>query len=133
MSIAANPSVSDGELAVLKAIWELGETSVKDLQALLGKHGRKWAYTTVQTLANRLISKGYVESRKAGRAYLFRAIVDKEQLISRELGDIANRVCEGSASPLVMTLVRDSRFTQEEIRSFRRLLDSMEAGNARRT
>ena len=87
---------------------------------------RSWAYTTVQTLLHRLQVKGYVASEKRGRAFVFTSVVSREQLLDHQLDEMAKRVCEGSSTPLMLTLVQGSRFSTEEIREFRELLDRLE-------
>lgn len=119
-------SISDTELVVLKTLWKLGRGAVRDLQQSLQAEGYSWAYTTVQTLLNRLELKGYVSSEKLGRAYQFRVQVSRDQLLSQELGDLAERVCEGAALPLMLNLVQGQRFTAEEIARFRELLEELE-------
>ncbi len=120
-------SVSETELTVLKALWDLRVGPVRELQAKLNDDGHAWAYTTVQTLLNRLEQKGYVASKKVGRAFHFHVIVSRDQLLSQELGDLAERVCGGAALPLVMNLVQGRRFTSAEIGRFRDLLDKLES------
>ena len=71
-------SISDTELTVLKTLWRLGKGAVRDLLADLERQGFSWAYTTVQTLLNRLEQKGYVSSEKVGRAYEFRVVVTRD-------------------------------------------------------
>lgn len=118
---------SDSELEVLKALWDDGPSTVRDLHRQLQASGSSWAYTTVQTLLARLEQKGYVGCDKAGRAHVFEARVSKEELLSEQLGSLADKVCEGAATPLLLTLVRERRFSREEIKEFRELLDQVEA------
>ena len=61
-----NAGVSDAELGVLKALWERGPATVRDLRAHLEAQGRRWAYTTVQTLLQRLEAKGCVSCERGG-------------------------------------------------------------------
>lgn len=122
-------SVSETELVVLKTLWELGKGAVRDLQESLREKGHDWAYTTVQTLLNRLEQKDYVTSKKVGRAFEFRVVVSRDELLSQELGDLAARVCEGATLPLMLNLVQGQRFTPEELARFRALLDELEEQN----
>lgn len=127
------PNVSDAELDVLKVLWELGPCTVRDVEARLKRRKRRWAYTTLLTLLTRLRDKGCVASEKtdkAGAAHLFRSAVSREQLLRSGLAGLADRMCDGTASPLVHALVQGQRFSPEEISYFRKLLDELE-GNAR--
>ena len=122
------PAVSSAELEVLKTLWEHGEGTVREINALLRRKKRRWAYTTVLTLLSRLREKGYVASEKQGVAHVFRAAVSRQKLLRQRLGELAGQICDGAASPLVHALVRGQRFSAEEIEQFRRLLDELEGG-----
>ena len=124
------PKVSATELEVLKELWEGGAATVRDLAERLEERGREWAYTTVQTLLTRLREKGYAERDESGQAHVYRAAVSREGLLRSRLGDLADQLCEGDASPLVHALVSNHRFSPGEIAGFRRLLDEMEEGGA---
>jgi predicted transcriptional regulator len=118
-------SVSDAELDVLKSLWDDGPGTPRDLLQRLGRKGRSWAYTTVQTLLMRLFEKGFVTSDKSARAHVFSALVTRDDLLARELGDLAARVCGGEATPLMLNLVKGRRFSADEIRDFRKMLDRL--------
>ena len=120
------PSVSDAELDVLKVLWEHGPGTVRDVEARLRTRKRRWAYTTVLTLLSRLRDKGCVASDKAGAAHVFRPAVTREQLLRNGLTELADRVCDGLASPLVHALVQGERFSPDEIAELRKLLDELE-------
>jgi predicted transcriptional regulator len=119
--------LSESELAVLKALWDLGAGTVRELNEELSRRGRRWAYTTVQTLLARLQQKGCVESLKETLAHMFRPTVSRDELLQRRLGELETDLCEGTATPLVQALVAGKRFTAEDIAHFRRLLDELEA------
>ncbi|MEX2142890.1 MAG: BlaI/MecI/CopY family transcriptional regulator [Pirellulales bacterium] len=121
------PGLSDSELVVLKALWDLGAGTVREVNAELAHRGRRWAYTTVQTLMVRLQQKGCVESTKEDVAHTYRPTVSREQLLQQRLSELETDLCGGTATPLVHALVTGKRFTTEEIAHFRRLLDELEA------
>ena len=119
--------LSDAELEVLKVLWDLGEGTVRDVLDASSQGGdRGWAYTTVQTLLGRLQEKGFVESSKEGRAFVFRPSVSRDDLVGRSLEELAERVCDGAAMPLLLNLVRSTSFSAEELARFRQLLQERE-------
>jgi BlaI family transcriptional regulator, penicillinase repressor len=120
-------SIGENEMETLKVLWEHGPGTVREINALLRQQGRHWAYTTVLTMLQRLEAKGYVTSDKSGMAHVFRPAVSREKLLRQRLKDLANQLCEGVATPLVLALVEGQRFTAEEITRFRALLDQLEA------
>ncbi len=119
------PAVSDTELEVLKALWEHGPSTVREAEAAVRRRGRRWAYTTVLTLLQRLQAKGYVRSDKSETAHVFAATVSRDKLLRQRLRELADELCKGTATPLVLALVEDHRFKPEEIAQFRRLLDEL--------
>jgi BlaI family penicillinase repressor len=123
------PHVTDTELEVLKALWQLGEGTVREVLAQLAPgrpRGKGWAYTTAQTLLVRLQEKGFVARKKKGRAFVFRPRFTRDELVGRSLDDLATRVCDGKALPLLLNLVQSPRFTKAQRERFRRLLDELE-------
>jgi predicted transcriptional regulator len=117
--------VSDAELDVLKVLWEAGPSTVRDVAAALRRRRRRLAYNTVLTLLSRLREKGYVAADRSEAAHVFRAIVTRDELVGFSLAALVDRVCDGAASPLVHALVRNQRFSAEEIAHFRKLLDDL--------
>ncbi len=124
-------SLGENELDLLKLLWEHGPATVRDLNALARRLGRRWAYTTVLTMLQRLETKGFVASDKTGLAHVFRATVSRDRLLRQRLKDLANQLCEGTATPLVLALVEGERFTPEDLSRFRNLLDELESKKAK--
>jgi predicted transcriptional regulator len=119
--------VSDAELEVLKVLWAAGPATVRDVAAALRRQRRKLAYNTVLTLLSRLRDKGYVAADRRETAHLFRAVVTREELLGSSLTALAERICDGTTSPLVLALVKSRRFSAGEIAHFRQLLDDLDA------
>ena len=117
--------VSDTELEVLKVLWAIGPATVRDVAAALRKQRRRLAYNTVLTLLSRLRDKGYVAADRRDTAHLFRSVVTRDELLGSSLAALADRICDGTASPLVLALVRGQRFSADEIAYFRKLLDDL--------
>lgn len=122
------PETSESELEVLKELWEAGPSTIREIHARLERRKKDWAYTTVQTLMQRLEAKSYLTSRKEGIARVYTARVSQDDLLRSRLRDIADRVCDGSPAPLLLSLVEDNELTAEEIESFRELLDRIAPG-----
>ena len=126
MAETRRSSVSETELDILKVLWEHGPGNVREINIHLQQMGRRWAYTTVLTLLQRLEAKGLVRSDKSGLAHVFKAAVSRDKLLKQRLKDLANQLCEGTATPLVMALVEGQSFTAEEISQFHELLDRLD-------
>ena len=124
---ARQPPISETEMDVLKVLWEHGPATVRQVNAVLRKRGRRYAYTTVLTLLQRLEAKGHVTSDKGGVAHVFAAAVSREGLLRSRLGELADELCDGTATPLVQALVEGGRLTPDDIDRLRRLLDQLDS------
>jgi predicted transcriptional regulator len=115
--------ISDAELSVLEALWKPGPAAPNELQERLAKRGNDWAYTTVQTLLHRLLRKGFVARKRSGVAQIYSATVDRDELLARHVSDLADRLCSGAMSPLLLSLVKTRRFSRTDLARFRALLE----------
>ena len=120
-------SISASEFDVLKVLWERGPATVRQVTQVLDGRGFEWAYTTVQTLLNRLCHKQAATSDSSGQAHVYAAAVTREDLLQLRLNDLADELCDGATVPVVQALVGGKRFSAEEVSHFRRLLDDLEA------
>jgi predicted transcriptional regulator len=117
--------VTDAELAVLQVLWDKGSATRRQLTDVLYPAGGPAQYTTVQKLLERLEAKGFVRRDKGGEVLTFRATIDREGLISRTLLDVADKLCGGSLTPLLMNLVRAKPLTPAELDELRDLLEEL--------
>jgi predicted transcriptional regulator len=54
---------------VMRIVWELSEATVDDVRAAQPR-SRRAAYTTVQTVMNRLLERGLLERERRGKAFV---------------------------------------------------------------
>jgi BlaI family penicillinase repressor len=120
--------LSEAEREALRALWDHGPGTVRQIMGLLAERGRRWAYSTVATLLRRLEHKGYGASEPVGGSLVYRASLSREDLLERRLKDAADELCDGAAAPLVLALVQGNRFTAEELDRIRRLIDEARKG-----
>jgi len=123
----ARKSVTDTELQVLKVLWELGPSTIRELTDRLYPEGGTAHYATVQKLLERLASKNYVRRRQSGRVNIFKATVDRDALIAGRLRETAERLCDGSLTPVLTQLVSSAELTRDELEALRDLVDRHDA------
>lgn len=120
-------SISNTELEVLKQLWSDRSASVRQVHEQLEALGKTWAYNTAQTLLNRLCTKGFVKAERSGRVVEYTVVASREDLVRQELDGIAEKMCEGSSTPLVLSLFEGRKFSASEIREFKKLLADLES------
>ena len=124
------PGLSEAEREVLRVLWDHGPRTVREINEVLKHRGRRWAYTTVATLLQRLAVKQYVVSDPSAVPHVYRAVVTRDEMLERRLQEAADELCDGRAAPLVLALVQGNRFSAEELARLRRLLDEAAAGSS---
>jgi predicted transcriptional regulator len=116
----------DAELAVLQRLWDHGPATIRQLTDALYPRGTDAHYGTVQKLLERLEAKGCVRRDRSSWAHVFRAVLDRDELIGRRLHAVAEKLCGGSLTPLLTNLVRSKRLTARERRDIRALMDELD-------
>ena len=114
------------ELEVLKALWDLGAAPVREVMNHLHQSGRRLAYTTVLTVLTRLEQKGFVRADKSGVAYVYKPKVSRAKIARSRLRSLIEQLYDGSAGPLVLQLMRQERFSEDEIAELQKLIDGLD-------
>ncbi len=110
-------SPSERELDILKVLWSLGESKVRDVHEALNAQ-QKTAFTTVQTLLRIMADKGLVKQRAEGRTLFYSPQHTIEQVSSRFL----RRVFDGSLDKLVLNMLQAEDVSADEMRELERLI-----------
>ena len=113
------------ELEIMKVLWETGPASVQSVQERLPE-ARSLAYNTVQTMLNVLHRKGRVRRELQGRAFLYEPAISRLQAAGQAVGDLVQRMFDGSAEDLVMSLVESRQLTPEKLARLTALLEESE-------
>jgi BlaI family transcriptional regulator, penicillinase repressor len=92
------------ELELLKILWRESPLAVRDVRAALAAAGRDLAHTSVITTLNVMVRKKYLRRSMQGNACLFAPRISRQDASRRMLGDIVNRVFDGSAKAVVLSL-----------------------------
>jgi predicted transcriptional regulator len=117
--------VTDAELEVLRALWDLDEATIRSLADRIYPNGGASEYATVQKLLERLEDKGHVSHRSEGRQNVYAARLGREDLVARRLRETADSLCGGSLTPLLTHLVSGARLSASELRELRRVVDDL--------
>jgi len=105
-------TLTNAEHRIMEVIWAKGSATVAEVvDALEGKD----AYTTILTLMRILKAKGYLSSRKQGRAHVFTPRVDRDTAARKATHQLLAKFFAGSPSELVLAVLREEELTPEEL------------------
>src|SRR5271156_2963174 len=108
------PSLSKSELEISRVLWRLGSAKVRDIVAALPP-GRTLDFFTVQTYLRRLKAKGYLRTRREGRADVYFPAVKPASVIRQITTDFLQRTFGGEALPLMQHLIEDTPLSDIQI------------------
>ena len=121
MTRNASKHPTELELEILKVLWEAGPSTVREVRELL-EPVRDLAYTSVMTVMNIMTKKGYLKRRKNGNSFVYRASVNRDATANRMLGDVVDRLFEGSRAMAALQLLETSDIDEAELARLRALL-----------
>ena len=107
------------ELHCLRALWTLGEGGVGEVRRIVAA-SRPLAYTTIMTVLERLVRKGRIVRRKSGRAFVYSAATQRDELRRTAIRELLEGFFDGSEEELVRFLrqgeaaARPARVESEE-------------------
>lgn len=122
------PRPTDTELGILRVLWQRGPSTVREVQESLNEV-RPTGYTTVLKMLQIMTEKGLVRRDEQQRAHVYDAQFAQHQTQRQMVGDLLNRVFDGSASNLLMhALATKKGASREELSQIRDILDEFERG-----
>jgi BlaI family transcriptional regulator, penicillinase repressor len=113
------------ELEILRVLWARGPSTVREVHEALSEK-KDLGYTTVLKLLQIMTAKGTVRRDEGRRAHVYEACQPATETKRQLVGDVLQRVFEGSASELMIHALEGRRTSRKELEELRRLLDEYE-------
>ena len=123
------------EAEILSIIWDLETATVKEVHdRILTDPNRELAYTSVTTVLNRLVKKGWLACDKQERSFTWRALVSRQQAKALQSYEQLNQflavsnpdVVAAFADSLDQTSVEQLEAIAEKLRAVRKARESDE-------
>jgi predicted transcriptional regulator len=123
MARPASDYPTDLELEILKVLWDESPLPVRDVRNRLETAGRPLAHSSVITVLNIMVRKGYLRRRKEGKAFLFSPKVEKQSMSGGIVGDVLTRLFDGSPSAMILNLLETADIDSDELQELRKLIN----------
>ena len=119
-------TLSPLEWEIMEVIWNQDkQISVRDVLIYKYPDGEK-AYTTVQTVMNKLEKKGFLTTQKIGLVNFYQPVHKRTNAVQNETLRFVKRVYKGSFLSLANHLINSESLSQEEIKSLKKLIKEKE-------
>jgi BlaI family transcriptional regulator, penicillinase repressor len=116
---------TEGELSILRVLWDNGPQSVRDVQRVLDRQ-KPTGYTTVLKLMQIMTEKGLVARDESQRPQIYRARYSQRHTQQQLLRNLLERAFGGSVKALVMQALATKKSSAEELEAMEKLLDRFE-------
>jgi len=118
---------TDSELRLLKVLWRHGTDQPLSVRQVLGQLDTGVGYTTVLKLLQIMLAKGLVVRDESERSHRYAAAAPRSAIEGGLLGDLVQRLFDGSATKLVQAAIDNEEIDAEELDQIAHLIS-----NARR-
>ena len=130
--MTAIPDPTERELAILKVLWDRGDSSVREVYEVL-REDIPIVQNTVQAFLRTMEEKGLVQHRVEGRTFIYSAVPRRDQTSRKMVSNVLQRVFDGAIDQLVESALEVRQPSRAELAKLRRLLDSAEEASTART
>jgi len=110
------------EWLLMDSLWEARQATATDLQKKLNPT-QGWAYSTIKTMLDRMVTMGYAKSRRVGNVYEYSPRIKRPTAVGRVVDEMVDRLFGGSVAPFVQTLVDRGDFDSTDAEKLKAILE----------
>ena|SRR5579863_5322726 len=115
------PKLTRLELRIMETLWSKGSCAIRELLEAFPENKRP-AYTTVQTVVNRLEAKRAIRRiDRIGNAHIFEPLISRGSAQHRMIDELVAWF-GGRPLPIMTHLIESGRLTPEEVREAQKAL-----------
>ena len=111
------------ELEFMMVLWRKGQATVREVLDILNEREKR-AYTSVATMLKILDDKGYLQSVKQDRTFVYSPTIGKDEYERLTLNNISNTLFDGAPTALVARLVDDENISEETMKEIREIINT---------
>lgn len=118
----------DTELEVMKAVWSIkSEINTTEIKKILDKN-RPWNVSALQTLLNRLIDRGFLDTYKNGKNKCYKVLINEEDYISFENKSFLKKINNSSITRLVASLYDSKSISDNDLMELSKFIEDKTGG-----
>jgi len=114
--------LTPSEWILMNTIWNIGkQTTVREVLELAYPNNEK-AYTTVQTVMNKLVEKNFLKREKIGLVNFYSPYKTQSTSIKKETRHFVKQVFNGSFLSLANHLIKSGDLNKDEINELKQII-----------
>lgn len=133
MARQASSQPTEVELQILRILWQSGGSTAREVHnGLATVEAKQTNYSTTVKMLSVMLDKGLVKRDGSVSPQIFRAATSQKVTQRRMLGDLIDKVYDGSALSLVLQALSARPASLDELNTVRRMLDELEQQSRQR-
>jgi len=113
------------ELDVLQVLWKHGPSTVRFVHDTLNEQKEIVQYTSTLKLMQVMKEKGLLERDESNMKHVYSAAIAEEKIKGNMLGRFVDTMYDGSASSLMMGLLKNEKTSPAELEKMKALLAAL--------
>ena len=116
-----NPELTEAEWAIIQVVWENEPCAVPTIQEKLQAR-KKWHYSTVKTLMDRMVTKGLLTTERIRNLILYRSAITRVQAQKGEIMRAVKRAFDGALTPMMQFMLDEHKLSQKQLAELESLI-----------
>jgi predicted transcriptional regulator len=117
--------ITSKELELLKICIEKERASAREIYEESLKE-RKRSYTTIKTLLDRMVDRGFLRRQMDGNAYIYTPTVTESQAVGKAIDEFVKSMLGNTVFPLFSYFAQKKKMKKEDLEEIRKLIDKAE-------
>jgi len=122
--------LTEAEWEIIQVVWERQPCAAPTVQEELAAR-KKWTYSTVKTLMDRMVTKGLLTTERIRNLMLYRSAIAREDAQRGELLKTVKRAFGGAFTPMMQFMVENDALSQKELDDLESLIRKKRRRDAR--
>ncbi len=120
--------LTEAEWDIIQVVWEREPCAAPEVQEELVAR-KKWTYSTVKTLMDRMVAKGLLKTERIRNLILYRAAIRRQEAQRGELLRTVQRAFGGAFTPLMQFMLDSDTLSQQELEALQEMIQKKRRHN----
>jgi len=123
--------LTEGEWAIIQAVWENEPCTAPTVQEEL-EDKKRWTYSTVKTMMDRMAAKGLLKTKKIRNLFLYRSAITRKEAQTGEIMRAVKRAFDGALTPMMQFLLDSDRLSKKQLAELETMIKRKRRSGARK-
>jgi BlaI family penicillinase repressor len=125
-------ALTEAEWEIIQVVWERQPCAAPAVQEELAAR-KKWTYSTVKTLMDRMVAKGLLTTERIRNLILYRSAISQQDAQRGELLRTVKRAFGGAFTPMMQFMVESDALSKNELDELQTMIQKKRRQNKPRT